>query len=294
MRQGDYAKLVFTQSGNLLAFSTGSDACAEHECGSKELMSQLCNQAENDANVVAELKRRAQGKKTLVERIVGQNDVEYPNILESKRIVKNPESLRFIEKEGKEPEAILSLSRHAIGFDSRELQFRTFISKWGDKDAIGAWDERSFALRVRGKKYVKALKAFYEDMKASKVVFAGTFMKSRDLSGGVILANSKFFGEEIKEDIRKAQTEHENNLRLKAADDTRELLQEMREACGNENSYPGYLWVRWIDEQENGLAYCLNPSHDSQADYIGPYTRQQLLDWAKAKYSYKLTNRKAA
>lgn len=172
----------------------------------------------------------------------------------------------------------------------RELELRKYISSSADPDVCGAWDEESFAIHVRGKKYVKALKGFYEAIKAGTVVFAGSFFERDRVSlGGVVLANTKLFGEQEKQSISKAQSEYESKLRLKARDESKAIRMEMEKLHGGRNSGPGYIWPIWSNAHETEVVYGLNPNHSDKAEYLGPYSKKQLLDWAKAQYGYKLT-----
>lgn len=283
MRAGFKPYLQFSQDGHLIAIGTGSDACAEHECGSKPMMEKLCQQVQEDNLVIRELRRRNEGRLTVREKLFGLEEMVYPNLLEMKRITKFPKELRFVKIDGETPEAFLSLTNHDVTKDD-ELRFRTTLN--GEQDVASAWDENTFAFRVRGEKNVRALEEFYADMLEKKVVFSGMFIKNHKL-GGVILGNSRHFDENIHESILAAQKEHNSNLRLKARDDTKSLYHEMYEACGN-NKHFGFLWVRWANPDESELVYCLNPGYGVKADYWGPYTREQLLDWARSGCSYQL------
>ena len=126
MRSGDYTKLLFSQNGNLIAISTGSDCCTEHEWGIANIMSDLC-------------------------------DRDNPRYSEKHRITKTPPELRFINGGTSEfPEAILSFSKHAVDFDHHELTLNTYYS-FADKDAISAWCDSEFAIRVRGEEVCKGI-----------------------------------------------------------------------------------------------------------------------------------------
>ena len=274
MRQGMYPRLVFTKSGNLVAIATGSDACAEHECGSKDLMSAMTNQFADEETLVKALKKgRA---------------VTYPSVLECKRVVRMPaDQFQFVVVEGETPEAWLGLARHPLQGYENELQFHRGFSKDVDTNVAGAWDSQSFALRVRGAKYVKALKAFHDAMQRGEVVFAGTFLKrTEERLGGVILANRKFLSDEDLAGVATAQQDYESKLRLKARDDSRELQGQLQQLLDGKGI--GYLWAAWSGPDESSVVYCLNPGYGIKAQYYGPYTRAQLLDWVRAKMAYEL------
>lgn len=290
MRRGYDANLLFSNQGNLVAISTGSDACAEHECGSRPLLSALCNQVD-EGNAI-------------VNKLAAGEPVEFPHIADIKRISKLPAELQFIEDHSNPdaPEAFLGYARQDLREYKNELNFPSDSFVKRDINVAGAWDERSFAVRVRGAKYVKALKEFYQAMVDGKVLFAGTILEDRAKVrlSGVILANSQFISDADKAKMKTAQLEYEASLRLQAKDDSASLVAEMRKLSGMPNYHFGLLWVQWADRlwmkredpREPEVVYGLNPGYDVKADYLGPYTRQQLLDWAKSGFSYKLTNQR--
>jgi hypothetical protein len=278
MRRGYESKLVLSKSGNLVAFATGSDHCTEHECGAKPLMSALTDSGISEEWAVAELRN-------------GKTPV-YPDILESKRISSFPQQLQFIVTEGEVPEAWLGYDRRPLTDYSNELRF--YDLKDQDPNVAGAWDDGSFAIRVRGKKYVKALKAFHQSLRAGKVAFAGTFFKRNgDRLAGVVLADLTKVSDDDRKAVKVAQEKMESGLRLKARSEANVLTSKLYEAFGG---HVGFLWPVWKDEVDGEIAYAMNPNHNINADYYGPYTKEQLLHWAQAKCSYHLSPefRKAA
>lgn len=273
MRQGYESKLVFSKSGNLVAIATGSDYCAEHEGGSKILQSGLTVQVDVSEQTIAALQKKL--------------DVVYPDILESKRVVKHPAELQFVIIEGDVPEAMLGFAQRELTHYKSELHFRSGITR-EDPNVAGAWDDSSFAIRVRGKKYVKALKAFYEAMLAGKVAFAGTFLKRKgDALTGIILADLSKISDDDKKAVKEAQAKMESDFRLKAASEVSSLHDEARKHLGD-NKYVGFFWPVWSDAQETEVLYALNPGYNVKADYLGPYTKQQVLDWLRVKCTYQL------
>jgi hypothetical protein len=279
MRKGFYPQLVFTNSGNLVGIATGSDATTEHEIGIQPLLCAMTSSSVDEEAVVTQLKG------------VFSALVKYPNLAESRRITRLPESFQYVETEGKDgqPEAWLGVCNGNItNWGRTELEFphpHSFSER--DMDVAAAYSDRDFGIRVRGKKYVKALRGFHEAMKAGDVMFGGLFFERPKMHlSGLVLVNRKFLGDEDKASLAKAQRDLESKLRLKARDDTRELAQQMYKMTGRD---PGYLWVRWADAEEKSISYYLNPGYGIKADYGGPYTRQQLLDWAGANYGYQLT-----
>ncbi|MBC8741849.1 hypothetical protein F6X40_35465 [Paraburkholderia sp. UCT31] len=274
MHRGCESKLVFSNSG-LVGFATGSDHCTEHECGSEVLLSSLTAKSESEADAIDVLRR-------------GQEPV-YPDLLESKRIVKFPQQLQFVIAEGDVPEAILGFAPQSLSECTNELRFIEG-SKYQDPHVAGAWDSGSFAIRVRGVGYVQALTAFHEALRAGNVVFAATFLKRNERLGGVIMADLTKLSEDDKAAVKQAQKQFDSQLRLKARSRVVELNQEIVRYIGRG---VGHLWPIWSDEAETDVVYGLNPGYGVDAEYYGPYTREQLLAWAKANCSYRLIRERA-
>lgn len=288
MRKGYDPRLIFSAKGNLVAIATGSDACAEHERGSNPLRSALCDDTGKFDSVVRDLKA---GK-----------EVVYPDFVAMKAITRFPGGLQFIVlNEGSEPEAILGYADFDLSKNTRELEFPLDFSSCRQSGAsvadaprssvAGAWDERSFAVRVRGAKNVKALSGFYEAIKQGRVAFASTFLSPRkgfDLSG-VVLADLRYISDEDRSCIKRAQAKWCSDARLKACDDASKVMGDMRRIAGRGDAYLGHLWSMWADADESGVVYGFNPGYGIKADYLGPYTKEQLLDWAKSRFSYQLS-----
>lgn len=296
MRKGYDAQVLLNKKGQILAIGTGSDATAEHEQGSKPLMSALCRLYDNEAQVLKKLNAHLHrgGIHQRLASLIGQGDFVYPNVLESKRIVK-PDALQFTVTRGeKGSEAFFGLCRHPLTEWTRELTFPASFRTTGvNPDVAGAWDESSFGIRVRGEKLVAALKELHEATLAGKVVFGGTFLAARkgQRLSGVVLANESLFTEADRQQVEKAQAEYESGLRLKCLDDSRELMRELYKMQPTLNL--GFLWARWRDAQESAIGYFLNPGYGLKADYGGPYTREQLVDWVKSGCSYQLKRQEA-
>lgn len=295
MRKGDHAKLLFAQNGEMLGFATGSDACTEHECGSKRLLAALCAQDSYESLVIETLRR---GAPVLSRCATPMDDPEaalYPDLLTSKRIVKTPKDLRFKERNGETPEAILSCCYDKSPFDHPELQYSRYVADYDDPNVVGAWCESEFALRVRGADYVAALRHFHQAMLEGRTLFAGTFLQhsggENGRMSGVIIANEDHLNDDHRAAIKVAQLGYERGLRLKARDDSSALLREMGSLAGGRN--PGYLWAQWQDDQESAVVYGLNPGFGVKADYLGPYRREQLLAWAKSGYAYQLSRKES-
>jgi hypothetical protein len=285
MRRGFHAQLVFSNAGNLVAIATGSDATTEHECGAKPMMMALTDGVNAQEATVKQL--QATGLKKLLQVV---SPIQYPNLLETKRISKLPPELQFVEQQTNEgPEAWFGLCRQPFPCYENELRLNKAFSSDADENVAGAWDERSFCIRVRGEKYVKALRLFWKAVQDGKVAFASSFMQRKGHLSGVVLANVQYISDDERANIRKAQAEMESNLRLRARDDSTELNRELTKILGNS---PGYIWMRWKDAEESDIVYGVNPGYGVKIDWGTGYTRQQLLDWAQSGGSYQLTVRR--
>lgn len=275
MRKGFEAKILYTNNGNLKAISTGSDACTEHECGMGPVIDQLTSYGIAEAATIAALKKPS-GK-----------SVSFPSFLAKKRIVtKHPRLLYQTDS----AEAILQLDLRR-GTADADVNLRWPGST--ETDIVGAWYEQGFAFLVRGKKAVAALHEMYEALQTGKAVFAYDFLPAELRMTGVVL------GIEARLDLnigRRAtlQADYEDSLRLKAMDDTDGVLKEMRIATKLENFHFGFLWAVWGDDAKTFLKYRLNPGCNVKADYSGPYTRKELVDWAATRCQYRLAASKLA
>jgi hypothetical protein len=275
MRRGFNPKIILTAQGQLSAISTGSDFVTEHEIGSARMQAALSYADTGDSAVIENLK---EGKPTV-----------YPSTLQRKSISKFPKELTFLETGGSTPTAIFSYSRRSIDNYKVELKFSSV--KGEDQNIAGAWDDASFAVRVRGEAYVKALRDFNQGVREGHGLFAGTFYNPEHRLAGVVLADARYLDELSKLVVVSAQAKYESELRLKAKADLLELLKTMHKSAHAVNSSilsPGLIWPLWKDEKETEIVYGLNPANGVMARYFGRHTREQLLDWAAAGYSYQL------
>ena len=281
MRQGNNARLIYDAANHLVAIATGADAAAEHECGSRPLQQALCTQFDDEAALVA--------------RLAAGERIDYPQLSARKRITKRAPGLQFIHIPARgadgQPHAVLGYSRQNLAFSAEELRFRSPSVLNEDPNVAGAWDEESFAIRVRGERHVTALRDFHDALQAGKCLFAGTFLQATGRLSGVVIGNEEHFDDATRQAMTHAQALYESELRLKARDDSRVLLSELRQAAGVSPSGRldiGHLWVRWADERETEVVYGLNPGYRVKADYFGPYRREELLAWARAGFAYHL------
>ena len=102
-----------------------------------------------------------------------------------------------------------------------------------------------------------------------------------------MLADTRFLSDDDRKEIANAQTAFESKLRLKARDDSQEFSRQLAALLKGKGRL-GYLWAVWADPTEAAVLYALNPEGVGKAQYYGPYTKEQLLDWARSGMAYEL------
>ena len=211
MKRGYQPQLLLAPDGEIFAISTGSDYCAEHECGSADMQKALCNGqfrlGQDERKLRQRIARHQKRQATWLGRMLA-GTFRYPQLLERKRLNRNLDQVEFTQGTSKEQEVAV-LSFHG-------LQERMFVHAlpYGDDGLFGAWDERSFAFAVRGPYLVNKLKTFHARIRAGGALFAGTFLKEGP-SGrltGVIIALEEYLTEEHQAAIAKAQREWEEKV----------------------------------------------------------------------------------
>jgi len=299
MRRGFNPVIIFNKRGEIFAFATGSDATSEHEWGSKSMQEDLCNPEGAAPKSVGLLEKVTQAcgitdpaprtDPELIAALRAGKAFAYPQLLDRKALSKNLDRLQFITGVEKgQPVAVFGYAprRERVAVDNRELMF------YRDEEYVGAWDEGSFAFKVRGEKLVAKLKQFAEKAQAGGALFAGTFLKvhEKEHLSGVILALRDDLRTEHLQAAAKAQADWEATLRLKAKSRLEELYELYREHRKTVRSavLPGNLGEVWTDGPDSDVAYRLNPDRDSWGEYYGPYTFEQLRDWILAEEKYRL------
>ena len=272
MQRGNDANVLLNDRQEIIAFGTGSSACSEHEWGSKSMQADLC-------------KADLQTDEQLIQVLRAGKAVSYPQLLDRKAIARNLDRLTFKTgaDENGESIAVLGYSPHegAVSLSHSQLHlYRT------SQNVAGAWDEGSFAVKVRGAEMVARLQQFYEGMLAGEGLFAGTFLASfeRDLTG-VIIARRDRLQPEHQAAIAQAQADWEAGLRLKARSelDKFDAVIRQRQAQKLPARHPGYLWPVWRDRKVDGeVVYQLNPGYGFQSYSRGYFTIDELLSWANA------------
>lgn len=277
MRKGSSATLALSKKGQLMAFSTGSSPCAEHECGSAPMQRTLCQgQALSDEAVAGDL-RRHKGLAAFV----------FPTLAERKAINQNLDRLSFVEGLDPlrgEPSAVFGYNLPANPLDHRELS--TFNKT---TDAVGAWAEDCFAIRVFGARWVKKLARFAEKAQAGDALFAGLFLEHNRSPrfSGVTLALQSELRPEHRAAIKVAQAEWEQRILLKArsrVDELHNLCWTARRQGNAKAQLPGYIWPVWKNNEVGSqVLYRVNPDREARFKTGGPFSYEQLAEWVLAE-----------
>lgn len=279
MRKGYNPHVVLDKRGSIFAIATGSDACAEHECGSRPMQGALCN-------TYGGLSEEA-----LVRALRAGEAVTYPPLLERKRITRNLDKITFQKGAAAtgEPVAVLGYSPYgAVSLAHRELEIYR-----DDEFLAGAWAEDAFALKVVGAKWVSRLERFAKAVRAGEGLFAGTFLErdGKTHLSGVIVALHTGLRPEHRQAIAAAQATWEGSIQLKACSRLDELhaLARIESQKQGADCRPGYMSPRWRHSVVGGeVAYWLNPGFGVKAR-AGTYTFEELARWIKAEKKYLLT-----
>lgn len=293
MRRGMESKLIMDSKGAIFAFATGSDFCAEHEGGSREMQQFLCKGAnENSMDATVEQLRKHNAQNILIKAVTGNKEFTYPSLYKNKLINRNLDYIHFVEGATKEQEPIYAIVFMARRKEALPLSAYRELDSFYKSDVTGAWDEGSFGIAVKGEKLGKKLKAFYEKLVSGDGVFCGTFFKTGDFekANGVMIALQSGMRPEHKTPIQEAQTEYEQTVRLKALSRVEEF-RTLKESSGDRVRHPGYIWPVWRNGPDSEVVYAVNPDYGSQKliPYYGPYTFESLKDWMLAEKKYALT-----
>lgn len=290
MRRGIHPSMVYNDSGLFIGIATGSDSVSEHEQGAEPLLQSLTKFESTKATAIKSLRREflMLNSKNPLMKLAGNLKVRFfpytiPSVVESKRVTKLPKTLQFIKIEGDVPEAYLGVARNPLTNYERELRFPS-TSTGADANCAGAWNEKSFAFRVRGADYVNKLTQLYEAFRNNGTVFSGSF--TAQSAGGVVLCISELFDQKIIDQLAIGQAKFVADMRLKALDESSHIEQALRKFF--DGTFPGFIRPTWIDEAKSTFAYLYNPNRGFDAEYQGPYSKEELLTWGACKGTYRL------
>ena len=317
MRKGNKANVLLDSQGEILAIGTGSDSCAEHECGSMPMQRLFCRPGTPIVSPVtgkqvalSELLIELRGNQQFFDGYFnGTLNFEFPQLLERKRISNNLDRIAFgmgVCREG-EPIGILACNTD-LAYAEKKLNYFGTQSVFNDKNrawdrteahVAGAWDEETFALAVKGEELIAKLGRFAKKLQLGQGLFAGTFLRTgegADLEG-VIVMDIAGLKPEHRVEIDKAQDEFEATLVLNSHEASTRVNQANQTHRGLGHSF---VWNVWHPEEEHirdsdFLARCkasgrtpnvvcaINPDaclRDSLS-YGGPYLVEDLVAIAK-------------
>lgn len=272
MRKGYRPSLMLDDKGEIFAVATGSDATSEHEWGSRSLMLELTGQEPRKADATAaELKRT--GSRTV------------PSVLDGRTICRDLEHIVFeLGEDGGEPAAALGYTARAGELSllaHRELQLNAFSEP---KHLAGAWDESSFAFKVRGADLVEKLKRFHQSVLAGNGMFAGLFLTGeRHLPlGGVIVCDSTRLTDLHRHEMDLAQKKFEESVFLAMESREEELKALARTAFAGTRLDLGFLKANHRDAATGEIRYWLNPAYGMDQGNFGSHGFEALARWIQS------------
>lgn len=317
MRKGNTANVLLDNQGEILAIGTGSDFCAEHECGSMPMQRLFCRPV---APIVSPMTGKEVAMSELLIELRGNQqffdgyfngtlNFEFPQLLERKRISNNLDKIVFgmgVSCEG-EPIGILACNT-SLEYAAKKLNyfgtqsvFNDKTRKWDRTEACvaGAWDEETFALAVKGEDLIAKLARFTEKLQSGQGLFAGTFLRTGDGADlqGVIVMDIEGLKPEHQAEIDIAQAEFESTLVLNSHQASTLVNQANQTHRGLGHSF---VWNVWHPEEEHiresdFLARCKASGHTPKVvcainpdaslrdslSYGGPYPAEDLIAIAK-------------
>lgn len=317
MRKGNTANVLLDSQGEILAIGTGSDSCAEHECGSMPMQRLFCRPGTPIVSPVtgkqvalSELLIELRGNQQFFDGYFnGTLNFEFPQLLERKRISNNLDKIVFgmgVCREG-EPIGILACStslayaQETLNYFGSQSVFNNKTQKWDWTEAhvAGAWDEKTFALAVKGEQLIDKLARFAAKLQSGQGLFAGTFLRTEEAANlkGVVVMDFAGLKPEHRVEIDKAQDEFEATLVLNSHEASTSVNQANQANRGLGHSF---VWNVWHPDEEHiresdFLARCKASGHTPKVvcainpdaglrdslSYGGPYLVEDLIAIAK-------------
>ena len=248
MRRAHNDTDFFIEDGVLKGICLGYDFCAEHEWGIKGI--------KGDFGI---------GEKAKIG-------------LDSCRTTRTPENFVLIKKSKKEAvlgrlnkwdiqQAGIEKAKNYL-IESNELAF------YGDKDLTCAWDERDFAIHVKGEENVKHLESIYKSFQENNIV-VGMKQGGWVLGKGLTFCFYDSFDEEFKKTVLES---HKSEQRLQDFVKKSGIHEKLKESgCKFFALSPS-----WRDEKEKEVRFWLNPM-DQKNNRYGYVSMEDLEAWAKGE-----------
>ncbi len=256
-----YDPVVELYNGQIAVIASGCDACTEHECGIKPLLEHFTD--------------GAYAKDVAIAKKLGEIRSS-PDIVESRRIKKNLDSIKLIE--GKRI-TIGYGSEHCLTENNPELSpLRYTFNKDKNLSLTAAWDEYSFAFSAVDPKLKESLKRFYNKIQQGKIGFVGLFVENKQSLSGIILGDLDLIS---KQNVKKAQAEFDRTVLLHELS----RVDELNDLLHKTSSGWSYIWPIW---HKDTVVYAINPLYNTKANYYGPYTFDEMTNWLKTGCNYHL------
>lgn len=269
MRSGIVPFLGFDKDGEIAVVASGSDACAEHECGSAEMQQLFCS---TTGHAVIDGRPRPLGfsvssQKHFEGYFTGQVQIEFPGLVERKRLSQNlglvafdvidcsveKERVAFLRGNCSLDEAMCSIdgfrSVFSVGVRSKAMASCLFDSTKRLRVA-GAWNESSFCIAVRGNYLVERLGRFHERLLSGQCAFGGSFVEDLcdfRLSGVIVVDLARLSDSQTK-GLEQAQRRFVADSLLSMSEAsalvTRARLSQSRRESAGRLGY-SFFWNVW-------------------------------------------------
>lgn len=255
MRQAFYdTQWMHDDAGALIGISLGHDFCAEHEWGARQMKAQFG---------VDDSRPRGVGSRTVRNT---------PNYLQFAEYTRKPSRGGALP----EPCAMMLLYPNTTvqNFIKSpfECGFMGDMSAANSKNIVCAWDDRFFAVNVRGEDNVRNLKAVNEAFRRNDIAFGGSFTRWLVDRGLTFVIASK-----IPADIQEKvlQSDLDQIALMDALDDS---------GIKTRLSSVGRRWYAlepaWTDESKTAIKVFLNPGEQHLFNH-GWFSLEDLEQWAE-------------
>jgi hypothetical protein len=261
-------------TGKLLGLSLGFDFCAEHEGGIERLKMEYG--VTNRVGVIgleARQTTRCSPRLAFIEKTAEFKTFKYNSAKERTAYT------RKIRDQLGTKECILVHGWNITNNTTNETEIKDIdrqLSLYEDRPIAAAWDDESFAVKVRGEDNRKYLAQIRDAFHQCNIAFLGQTVSSSWIKrSGLLLA----IASEMPQSIHDEYIQHDKDqIRLKDAH-LKTGITERLKAAGR-----GYfaLSPHWLPKDHAGSAfpvyYWLNPREQQQNNY-GYFTVEQLDEW---------------
>lgn len=190
MKVGTSAKMVKVENDQIVALASGAGYCAEHEMGSNRLQAAMNLHGSWSKAQEAYVRRASlKGVSKWLDRLIN-GPVAPVDVLSSKMInnLKNVAFLKYTDPAVKVERAFLVMSESLASWNnaSRLNSLLPLSLAVDEYQYIAAWDDTSACFSMSGEKGVALLEAFYKELCAKNVAFAGFYLAGYNVSGVIV------------------------------------------------------------------------------------------------------------